>query len=352
MKKYCLKIVSCAMVVLLLLLMGGCNQLPVQKYSNSFFDCFDTVITVYGYAESQTEFDAFSALIHDRFISLHQQFDAFHEYEGVQNLYTINKNAGNEPVAVSSELFDLIEKSIEFYRQTGGKVNIAMGSVLNVWSEYRELATQNPNFAVLPQSDELSAAAQYMDINDVVLERDELTVYLADASMSLNVGAVAKGYACQLIKEELTTKGYDNFVINAGGNVVVQGEDIAKSQPWRIGIQNPDTNSDESVIDTVEVTDLSVVTAGSYQRYFTVDGERYHHIIDPATLMPSMNFDSVTVICKDSMLADFMATTLFILPASQGMSLAESLEGLEVVWIDKDGTVTYTSGYAQYSMSY
>ncbi len=353
MRKTLLKVTSLAMSILLLVSLCSCRStFNTQKYSSSFFDCFDTVITVYGYAENQAVFNEFTALVHEQFVLLHEQFDAYHEYKGINNVYTVNQKAGVEPVKVSAELFDLIKRSKEMYTQTGGKVNIALGAVLDVWSTYRELATKDPDNAVLPDTKELGMAAQHIDINQIVLDEQAQTVFLSDPYMSLDVGAVAKGYACEIVKNHLMAKKYDSFVISAGGNVVAVGQDIGQESDWSIGIQNPDAQTAGEIIDTVLASDKAVVTAGSYQRYFTVNGVRYHHIIDPATLMPTAHFDSVTVICDDSMMADYMATTLFILPAEQAMALAEKIRGLEAVWVDTQGAITYTSGYPDYSKTY
>lgn len=353
MKRLRIKWVACLLIILLLLTLGGCTPNPrARKYSSSFFDCFDTVITVYGYAESQSDFNEFVALVHERFLFYHQQFDGYTEYDGVNNVFTINKYAGIEPVLVGEELFSLILKSKDLYSQTDGKVNIAMGAVLQIWENYRQLATKESNQAKIPSNQELGMAAMHMDINCIVLNEENYSVYLSDSFMSIHVGAVAKGYACELVKEYLIESGYHDFVISAGGNVVAVGQDHENNEGWNIGIQNPDIQSETEIIDTVCVKNKAVVTAGSYQRYFTVDGKRYHHIIDPASLAPAGYYDSITVICEDSMLADFMATTLFILPPSLSMEMAEKMPELEAVWVDINGDIHYTSGYGDYSKSY
>lgn len=353
MRKTWIKAVSAALAICLSFSLCGCgSRFGKQKYSSSFFDCFDTVITVYGYAEDQASFNELIALVHENFLELHQQFDAYHPYDGVSNIYTLNQSAGGVPVKVSAELFELLSRSKELYWQTGGKVNIVMGSVLQIWEKYRELATKDPDAATLPDLKELGMAAQHIDINHLLLDEQAQTVSLADPYVSLDVGAVAKGYACEVVKNRLIEAGYDSFVISAGGNVVTVGQDIGQESAWGIGIQNPDTQTATDIIDTITASDKAVVTAGSYQRYFTVDGKRYNHIIDPATLMPATHFDSVTVICDDSMLADYMATTLFILPAEQAMALAEKTPGLEAIWIDTQGGITYTSGYPDCSKTY
>ena len=353
MKKIKRSFMASIILVVWILSMVGCGQrTQKKKYSSSFFDCFDTVITVYGYAENQEKFNEFVAMVHEKFLYYHQQFDGYTEYEGINNVYTINKYAGIEPVAVQEELFALIQRSKELYSQTGGKVNIAMGAVLQVWENYRQWATKEPDSAKVPSGKELGMAAMHMDMNRIELDEMNCTVYLADSLMSIHVGAVAKGYACELVKDELMESGFDSFVISAGGNVVAVGRDQEHEDGWSIGIQNPDTHTTNDIVDTVMVENKAVVTAGSYQRYFTVDGKRYHHIIDPATWMPAGYYDSVTVICEDSMMADFMATTLFILPPSLAMSMAEEIPEFEAVWIDTQGEITHTSGYGDYSKSY
>jgi thiamine biosynthesis lipoprotein len=347
------KAIAVMLMVSLFLTIYGCGKrTDKHKFSSSFFDCFDTVITVYGYASDQTAFNQMVALVHENFLELHEKFDAYHEYEDVINVYTLNQNAGGEPVAVSTELYELIKQSKQLYMQTGGKVNVAMGSVLQVWETYREMATKDPDGATVPDSKILNMAAQHMDINNVVMDDPTQSIVLTDPYMSLNVGAVAKGYACEIVKDRMIDAGYNSFVISAGGNVVTVGQDIARDAAWGVGIQNPDTQTADEIIDTIYASDKAIVTAGSYQRYFTVNGKRYHHIIDPATLMPAINFDSVTVICDDSLLADFMATTLFILPPGQAMALAESIDGLDAVWVDTKGEISYTSGYTDYSKTY
>ena len=132
------KTIAVTLMVSLILTIYGCGKrTDVRKYSSSFFDCFDTVITVYGYSSDQASFNQMVALVHENFLELHEKFDAYHEYEDVVNVYTLNQNAGGDPIAVSVELYELIKQSKHLYGQTGGKVNVAMGSVLRLWHDAR-----------------------------------------------------------------------------------------------------------------------------------------------------------------------------------------------------------------------
>ena len=330
----------------------GCSGLRKERYSSSFFDTFDTLVTVYGYTKDATEFNEYMGLAHSRFIELHEMFDIYNDYEGVNNIKTINDKAGIEPVKVRSEIIGLLKEAKRLYAETGGRVNIAMGSVLRVWHDYREAGLADPELAELPSYDRLQEAGRHTDLDKVIIDEQTGTVYIEDALLRLDVGAIAKGYACQLVKQELTDAGFESFVISAGGNVCTAGEPAEEGQTaWLVGIQNPDTQAAAEIVDTLEVRDKSVVTAGGYQRYYTVNGERYHHIIDKDTYMPANDDESVTVIGDDSGVADFLSTTLFLMPLDEGKALAKEMN-VDAMWIFRDGSFDNTDGYRQYSAYY
>ena len=330
----------------------GCSGLRKERYSSSFFDTFDTLVTVYGYTKDATEFNEYMGLAHSRFIELHETFDIYNDYEGVNNIKTINDKAGIEPVKVRSEIIGLLKEAKRLYAETGGRVNIAMGSVLRVWHDYREAGLADPELAELPSYDRLQGAGRHTDLDKVIIDEQTGTVYIEDALLRLDVGAIAKGYACQLVKQELTDAGFESFVISAGGNVCTAGEPAEEGQTaWLVGIQNPDTQAAAEIVDTLEVRDKSVVTAGGYQRYYTVNGERYHHIIDKDTYMPANYYESVTVIGDDSGVADFLSTTLFLMPLDEGKALAKEMN-VDAMWIFRDGSFDNTDGYRQYSAYY
>ena len=155
--------------------------------------------------------------------------------------------------------------------------------------------------------------------------------------MSLDVGAIAKGWATQKASEHAPA----GMLISVGGNVCATGPKTAEGDPWVIGIQDPDGGDS---IHTIYVTGGAVVTSGDYQRVYYVDGKPYHHIIDPNTRMPAAYWRSVTVVCGDSGLADALSTALFLLPLEDGQALAEQC-GAEVLWIDGDGAESMTPGF-------
>ena len=318
------------------------------KYTDSFFDTFDTAVTVVAYTKTESEFDAYYQYIHERFQELHRLYDIYNSYEGVNNGRTINQNAGIGPVSVDKDLLDLVVFSKEWYKRTGGQTNIAMGSVLRLWHEYRERGMDDPENAALPPIEDLRDAAKHTDIDKVVVDSEKGTVYLADKAMSLDLGAVAKGYATEIVAKEVIAQGLKSAVISSGGNVRTVGKPLdGVRERWGIGIHDPSKSilsDEEGLLDVVFINDASVVSSGDYQRYYMVDGKMVHHLIDPKTLMPGEYYRAVTVVTPDSGVADFLSTTLFLMPLEQGKALAESLGGVDAVWVMRDGKVEMTAG--------
>lgn len=320
-----------------------------QKYSESFFDAFDTVTTVVVYAKSEAEFRTYYDIVESRFRELHRLYDIYNTYPGINNLKTVNDNAGVRPVEVDQRIIDLIESAREWRERTGGKANIAMGAVLRIWHDYREHGRDFPDEASLPPMEELVKAARHTDLEKVVVDKEAGTVYLEDPEMSLDVGAVAKGYATELVVRELVAAGLKSGMVSAGGNVRAIGMPFdGVRKRWGVGIQDPDrfVFADDALLDVVYINDASVVSSGDYERYYIVDGEVYHHLIDPDTLMPAEHYRAITVVTEDSGLADFLSTALFLMPYEESRAVADSLDGVEALWVMPDGEVRVTEGLA------
>jgi len=328
---------------------SGCGaKSAYQKYSYEFFS-FDTVIQIMGYNKSEEEFNTWAKKAETRFNALNQLYDMYKDYTGVNNIKTINDNAGKKAVKVAPEIVNLIQFSKEWYQKTPGLINIALGAVLSVWHNYREAGIADPANAQLPPMAELQAAKEHTDINKVIMDKQNGTVYLDDSKMSIDVGSVAKGYATELVAQELKAQGWQSFIINSGGNVRAVGKPLdGVRSKWGVGITDPNNPGSDTtsgaILDTTFVADQSVTTAGDYQRYYTVNGKRYHHIIDPQTLMPGTNFRSVTVVTQDSGVADFLDTLLFLMPYDKGLEYVKTLSGVEALWILPDGTMKATDG--------
>lgn len=330
---FCLALTVC-------LIFSGCAA-PSSKqtqYSATFLTLFDTVTTILGQADSEETFSATAQAIHDGLLEYHQLFDIYNEYEGLNNLKTINDNAGIAPVVVDSRILDLLEDCKSYYRLTNGRVNVAMGSVLALWHTAREDGVNDPQNAYLPDNDALQKAKAHCDLNNMVIDRESSTVYLSDPDMRLDVGAVAKGWSAQHVAETAPS----GLLISVGGNVCATGPKDASGTPWVVGIQNPDGG--DRYLHTLAVTEGSVVTSGDYQRSYTVNGKAYHHIIDPDTRYPGRLWRSVTVVCADSGLADALSTALFLLPLEDGQELLKDTDA-QAMWVDGEGRMYYSDGF-------
>ena len=325
-----------------------------QRYSTIFYDAFDTVTQVIAYCDSEEEFNRQMDALHADLLEYHRLYDIYNDYDGVVNVKTINENAGKAPVQVDDRILSMLELARQMYELTGGKINIAMGSVLGIWHDYREAAEQNASETdnTLPTQEELEAAAQHCDINDLVIDEDAKTVYLSDPEMSLDVGSVGKGYAVEMVAQAAEARGLTSALISVGGNLRAIGTKPDGSQ-WSGGVENPWNSSEvytngSSTVAAVKMSDLSLVTSGDYQRYYVVDGVRYHHLIDPDTLWPARYFDSVSVLSPDSGAADCLTTGLFCMPLEEGQKLVESLDGVEALWCTPDGDIISSNGWSDH----
>lgn len=315
---------------------SGCSLLGPKKYTAEFYGAFDTVVKITAYADSRADFDRLAQSAQDQLLHLSQLYDIYVPYAGVQGLYQVNEQAGQGPVPVEQEVIDLLEYCRQCYEWTDGRVNVAMGSVLRIWHDLRELAQAEPGQAALPGQAQLTEAAMHCDINDVVVNTAQNTVELRDPAMRLDVGAVAKGYAVQRVTEQLRLDGYGDFVLSAGGNVVAAGSPRGRDA-WSVGIEDP--REPGALAATVEVSDQAVVTSGGYERFYTVGGKTYHHIVDPATLYPAERMLSATVITPDSALADCLSTALFLMEPQEALSFARQMEDVRAILVTLDGHV-------------
>ncbi len=327
-------------ILVLLGLLAGCapGQQEQKLYEATFLSLFDTVTTVKGPAESQEAFSAIAQTVHDGLQYYHRLFDIYHTYEGMANLKTVNDMAGIAPVKVEEPIVALLLDCRAYYEVTGGKVNVAMGSVLELWHIARSEGLENLNNARLPDMVALQEAAKHVSMDCLIIDEAAGTVYLTDPAARLDVGAIAKGWAAQKVAEQAP----GGLLISVGGNVCATGPK-AENTPWVIGIQDP-ANASGSYLHTIYVSGGSVVTSGDYQRAYMVDGKLYHHIIDPGTLMPSEYWSSVTVLCGDSGLADALSTALFLMGQQEGQALLDQFDA-EAMWVDGAGNCFYSPGF-------
>ena len=325
------------LLALSLLLCGCGTQAEPKQYSATFLTVFDTVTTIVGRDVSEEAFTRKTQAVHDDLLRYHQLFDIYNEYEGLNNLKTINDHPG-EAVAVDKAIIDLLLDCKAYYELTGGRVNAALGSVLYLWHEAREDGLNDIANAYLPDGDALAEAARHTSWDSVVIDGTNNTVTITDPGLRLDVGAVAKGWSVQRAAENAP----EGLLISVGGNVCATGPKDKSGTPWVVGVQDPEVG--DNYLHTLYLTKGSMVTSGDYQRAYLVDGEIYHHIIDPDTLYPGRLWRAVTVVCPDSGLADALSTALFLLPMEEGQKLLDQCESY-AMWVDAEGNLYYSTGF-------
>ena len=324
------KLLAILLVMGIVVCFTACS--PKQGYQRTSLEVFDTVTVISGYEKNKDVFEERADLIEKELKRYHELFDIYSDH-GKVNLKTVNDRAG-EPVAVDGEIIEMLLFGIDMYEKTEGKTNIAIGAVTALWHDARE-------DGVLPSDEALKAAAEHTDIESIVIDRHAGTVLITDHLARIDVGAVAKGYACDRVCEMIRDKGWSSYGLSIGGNVKTVGIK-GDGSDWKIGVQDPER--EDAYFCTVEISDFSLVTSGSYQRYFEVDGVRYHHIIDPETLYPADIYTSVTVICSSSAMGDALSTALFSMEYEDALKLLENHTDTEVIWRFADGTVKHTDG--------
>ena len=331
-------------LVFVLLPLTSCKEKEQAVQAKSYYEYFDTVSTVLSYkGDSEAEFYQNCEIVANVLGDYHKMLDIYYEYSGINNLKTINNNAGIAPVEVDERLIDFLIYSKAMYTLTNGKTNIAMGSVLKLWHDCRTDASSNPSGAKIPSLEELEDAALHCDISNLIIDTEANTVYIQDPRMQLDVGAIGKGYATERAAEALIDEGVTSYVLNIGGNIRAIGTK-PNGDGWETGITHPNKSSNERFISKVNIKNTSLVTSGDYERFYTVEGVKYHHVIDPDTLMPAAYFSSISIFTTDGGLADALSTALFCMSYEDGLELVNSIDGIEVIWVDKDYNVKSTPG--------
>lgn len=251
-------------------------------------------------------------------------------------IIALNEASGKNEVKLSPDTFYVVEKGKEYYDISGGKFDITIGSVVKLWN----IGTE---YAAIPDKDVLAKAVERVDNNKLSLNKEKLTAKLEDADMKVDLGAIAKGYAADEVARILKENNVKHAIINLGGNVLTIGGN-PNGNPWKIGIQDP-FNPRGEFLGIMPVKDKTVVTSGTYERYFEENGKKYHHILDPRTGYPTENnLYSVSIITDKSIDGDGLSTTTLLLGVEEGMKMIERLENVEAIFVTSDKQVYVSSG--------
>lgn len=322
------------MILLLCQLLSGCsfsnNTNPITK--SGFY--FNTVISITLYDASK------ESLLEDCFKLAETYENYFSNTIPDSDISKIN-SANGTAVSVHDETISLLKKGIYYGDLSGGKFDITIGNLSDLWDFSTKALLENTSASMIPSDTDIQKALSTVDYKCVQIHGNEVTLTNPDAKIDL--GGIAKGYIADKMKSYLNENGVTSGLINLGGNVLVLGEKPDDSS-YTIGIQKP-FSQDGSSIASVKIANETVVSSGIYERYFKVDDVLYHHILDTSTGYPYANgLSGVTIITADSVDGDGLSTTCFALGLDEGMDLIESLPDTEAIFLSEDGTITTSSG--------
>ncbi len=308
-----------------LLAFSGCTPAKTEPKSIQTF-AMDTLVEMTVYGEQA---DAALAAASQELQALDALFDATDEKSEV---WRINHQQGTT-AAVDARVLEMIAAARETSLATDGAFDISVYPLVCAWGfpdqKYR-----------VPSDEEIADLVKTVDYKEIVLEGD--TVQLRPG-MQIDLGGIAKGYTSAQLIDLFSQMGVSSALISLGGNVQVLGSK-PDGQPWKVAIQDPQA---EGILGTVLVSDTAVITAGSYQRYFSASGQTYHHILNPATGYPANSgLLSVTVVSKDAARADALSTALFVLGLKDALDFYRDNDGFEALFVTDDGRVVYTDGLA------
>lgn len=308
----------------------------VKEYSKKYF-YMDTYIEVKLYTSETKANQAFNE-IDNIFKTYHNLTDKYEEHE--YGLYNLNKNG---EATIDYRLYKVIEYGYRWYKKSNGLLNIAIGNVTDIWKKYREAGEGVPTLEELKSvsisMNDFLINGTYSDIPDAKVSK---SIKLSNG-ITLDLGAVSKGYTVDVVADYLKNNGINQFIINAGGNVLV-GDYYKKNDSYKIGIEDPLGNG---IYKIVKGNNIAVVTSGGYNRNYTYNGITYNHIIDPNTLYPANNMLSVTVITNSSADADALSTILFLMDVDKGMEYIKDYDA-EAIWYLSDGTIKTSDGISKY----
>lgn len=363
-KKFVKKAVLALLIIALIIPQSACKSNGQNAASNQgisktgFF--LDTVcsITIYGLADEDGRLAAMSGeeMEKECYLIITDAFKLCSEYENMlsktietSDIARIN-NAEGKAVTVSDETIEVLKKGMEFGRLSGGAFDITIGKATDLW-DFHDNAETGHEGGVVPAEKDLRDAISHVNYENIKIEGNRVS--LTDPETEINLGGIAKGYIADKAAEYLEERGVVSAIVDLGGNIVAIGgktSQIAASgdtqeTDFKIGIKDP-LSSSGGLLELIPCKNKTVVTSGTYERYFEKDGVKYHHILDVNTGYPvDTDVLSVTIIADRGYSAecDGLSTTCLALGMDKGMELVKSLEGFEAVFVDKDGNVEISS---------
>lgn len=317
-----LKLLRCFLsLIVMLTVLQGCTK---QKLYTDDFIAMDTFFSITVPEENQSVVEGVKALVNEinRLLNVNNS---------ESDIAKINKNSG-EYVKVKNMTFEILTKAKEIAERTNGHFDPTIEPLVKLWDFSNR---------VVPDETKLKDTLPLVNHNYININEETKSIMLDKCGMEVNVGAIAKGFAAEKLKQYLLNERVRHALISAGGNTYALGTKPDGS-PWKIAIRHP--RKKDHILGYVELNDMAVDTSGDYERFFVKDGIRYHHILDPKTGYPASGLISVTVITKDPVKADALATALFVMGSDKAKRYVKSLKDIEAIMVTEKMEVFISSG--------
>lgn len=337
------KIIKLLIITVVSLSLISCNnKSKLTMYRDTTFTVgFNTPFTLMIFTDSQEKFDEYFTIMQETVKEYNDLFDIYNTYPDINNIKTINDKAGIEKVEVDPLIIELLIESKKYSEMTNNLFDPTLGSVLTIWHDARERGkalNEVGEYGKSPDQEVLEAAREHIGWEFIEIDENLNTVYINNPKTSLDVGAIAKGWAVERVATKLEDLGVEYGIVNGGGNVRLIGSKYNEG-PWSVGVTNPDSTRDESLMSLQFEEDMSVVTSGDYERYFIDENKKQqHHLISPITLQPTRESRSVTITIKDSGVADVLSTAFSMLNLEDAKALEDELkyESLGLIFVKNE----------------
>ncbi len=317
-----------ASLICLALFSSSCTTPRLKIFEKSRFQMGTIVeLTVVSSSEEKAE-EAMAA----GFAEIKRLEQLMSVYQETSEFSKINQMAGIQEVSVSPEVYDLIQKGLEAGRLTEGGFNLAIGPAVKLWG-----VTESQH---VPAPEELNQIRPLVNLDKVILNPQNHSVFLKDKGMKLDSGGIGKGDAADRVEKVLNQHGIEAGIVAMAGDVKAFGAK-PDGHPWRVGIKHP--RQPGRVLATIDLANQAISTSGDYERFFIKDGIRYHHLLDPRTLQPARGCQSVSIIAPEGTMSDALSTGIFIMGPEKGMALIEKLPQIAGVIVDQNGKILISS---------
>ncbi len=323
-----IKLLSIVLMLSLLVTLTGCTT---NENTTSIKDTqfkFNTVmtITLYGYNDT--------AIFTDIWALFDQMENSYSANIQDSDVSRFNNSLTTEPVKMPADIVEMVAIAKTYSEKSNGAFDLTIEPIVKMWG----ISTETPR---VPTQKEIDAALPHVNYKNVIADTKNNTLQKLDPNAHIDLGAIAKGYAADKCTAFLKEKGIDSAILNLGGNIYALGSKT-KNDPWNVGIQSPVAGKTGELMGTVKATEKSIVTSGSYERFFVQDGVTYHHILNPSTGYPVDNtLISVTIISDLSVMGDILSTTTFALGLDEGRQLINTLDHTAAIFVTKNHDVYF-----------